>query len=92
MKNNDLTNLNTGVAIKVHKILEPGLLESAYKECLFYELKSKSLEVKKEQALTIVYKEVKIDNGYRIDLLIENRIMLELKTVEYFTDIHFDQI
>jgi GxxExxY protein len=92
MKNNELTNLIIGAAIEVHKSLGPGLLESAYQECLFYELKSKGLEVKKEQALPIVYKEVKLDHGYRIDLLVEKRIVLELKTVECFTDVHFAQI
>jgi GxxExxY protein len=92
MKNNELTDLIIGAAIEVHKSLGTGLLESAYQECLFYELKSKGLEVKKEQALPIVYKEVKLDHGYRINLLVENRIVLELKTVECFTDVHFAQI
>tara|TARA_R110002051_G_scaffold241712_1_gene302112 strand:+ start:82949 stop:83329 length:381 start_codon:yes stop_codon:yes gene_type:complete len=92
MKNNDLTNSIIGAAIEVHKALGPGLLESAYQECLMYELKCKGLEVKKEVALPIVYKEVKLDHGYRLDLLVENRIVIELKTVECFTDVHFAQI
>lgn len=92
MKNNELTNSIIGAAIEVHKALGPGLLEFAYQECLSYELQCKGLEVKKEVALPIVYKEVKLDHGYRIDLLVENSIVIELKTVECFTDVHFAQI
>lgn len=92
MEDNDITNLIIGSAIEVHKTLGPGLLESAYQECLSYELKNKNLQVKKEVALPVVYKEVKLDHGYRIDLLVEDRIVIELKTVEYFTDVHFAQI
>lgn len=92
MENNELTNIIIGAAIEVHKALGPGLLEFAYQECLIYELKSKGLEVKKQVALPIVSKEVKLDHGYRIDLLVENRIVIELKTVECFTDVHFAQI
>lgn len=92
MENNELTNIIIGAAIEVHKALGPGLLESAYQECLIQDLKSKGLEVKKQVALPIVYKEVKLDHGYRIDLLVENRIVIELKTVECFTKVHFAQI
>jgi len=92
MEDNDITNLIIGSAIEVHKTLGPGLLESAYQECLLYELKNKNLQVKKEVALPVVYKEVKLDHGYRIDLLVEDRIVIELKTVECFTDVHFAQI
>lgn len=92
MKDNEITNLIIGSAIEVHRTLGPGLLESAYQECLLFELKSKGLEVKKEVALPVVYKEVRLDHGYRIDLLVENRIVLELKTVEGFTDVHFAQV
>ncbi|MGB5668157.1 MAG: GxxExxY protein [Maribacter sp.] len=92
MKDNDITNLIIGSAIEVHKTLGPGLLESAYQECLYYELKSKNLHVIKEVALPVVYKEVRLDHGYRIDLLVENKIVLELKTVECFTDVHYAQI
>ena len=84
MKDNDITNLIICSAIEVHKTLGPGLLESAYQECLYYELKSKNLHVIKEVALPVVYKEVRLDHGYRIDLLVENKIVLELKTVECF--------
>ncbi len=92
MEDNEITNLIIGSAIEVHKALGPGLLESAYQECLLYELNNNGLQVKKEVSLPIVYKEVKLNHGYRIDLLIKNRIVVKLKTVEYFTDVHFAQI
>jgi len=88
----ELTQTIIGCAIEVHKALGPGLLESAYQECLLFELKSKDLNVKKEIALPIIYKDIKLDHGYRIDLLVENKIVIVLKTVEYFTDVHFAQI
>ena len=91
----DINNLSykiIGLAIEVHKELGPGLLESAYQECLYYEIKNAGLYVEKEKALPIIYKDIKIDHGYRIDLLIENKLVLELKTVEKYTDIHFAQV
>jgi len=81
-----------GLAIEVHRQLGPGLLESAYQECLFYEITNSGLTVEKQKVLPIVYKDIKLDHGYRIDLLIENAIVIELKTVEAFTDVHFAQI
>jgi GxxExxY protein len=81
-----------GLAIEVHRQLGPGLLESAYQECLYYEIVNSGLTVEKQKALPIIYKDIKLDHGYRIDLLIENKIVIELKTVEAFTDVHFAQI
>jgi len=98
IKNNNVVKLDNlsykiiGLAIDVHKELGPGLLESAYQECLYYEIKNAGLNVKKELSLPIIYKDIKLDHGYRIDLLIEDIIVLELKTVEKFTDVHFAQI
>ncbi len=79
-------------AFAVHSALGPGLLESAYQECLCYELGQAGLNFEKEKKLPIVYKDITIDHGYRIDLLVENQIVIELKTVEAFTDVHFAQI
>jgi GxxExxY protein len=81
-----------GLAIEVHKQLGPVLLESAYQECLYYEIVNSGLTVEKQKALPIIYKDIKLDHGYRIDLLIEDKIFIELKTVEAFTDVHFAQI
>ncbi|MCK5815324.1 MAG: GxxExxY protein [Flavobacteriaceae bacterium] len=87
-----LTEKIIGAAIEVHRTLGPGLLESAYQECLLFELKNSGLNVEKEKSLPIIYKDIKLDHGYRIDLLVENKIVLELKTVETLTDVHTAQI
>ncbi len=92
MENDKLTEQVIGLAIEVHRHLGPGLLESAYQECLYYELQKANLKVERELKLPIKYKEIKLDHGYRIDLLIENQLVIELKTVETFTDVHKAQI
>jgi GxxExxY protein len=76
----------------VHKSLGPGLLESAYKECLFYELDKSGLLVKKEKPLPLIYKEVKLDCGYRLDIFVENKVVVEVKSVELLHDIHLAQV
>lgn len=92
MNENELSNIIIGCAIDVHKRLGPGLLESAYRECLCYELACKGLNVQKEKPMPIVYKEVKLDHGYRIDILVENKVVIEIKTVEALNDVHTAQI
>lgn len=87
-----LTSIVIGKAIEVHRALGPGSLESAYQECLLYELQQAGLFVEREKALPIVYKEVKLEHGYRLDLLIEGLLVIELKTVEALTDVHTAQI
>ena len=89
---NKLTDIIIGSAIEVHRHLGPGLLESAYQECLLFEIRSKGLIVEKEKPLPIVYKDIKLDHGYRIDLLVENKVVIEIKTVECFTDVHSAQV
>ncbi len=89
---NRLTEKIIGVAIEVHRNLGPGLLESAYQECLLFELKQLGYKVEKEKALPIIYKNIKLDHGYRIDLLVEKAVIIELKTVESLTDVHTAQI
>ena len=80
-------------AFTVHSALGPGLLESSYEECLFYELQQAGLKVEKQKALPLIYKEVKLDAGYRIDLLVENKVIVELKAIEgNFQDVHYAQI
>ena len=92
MIENELSKKIIGCAIEVHKQLGPGLLESAYQECLYYELKQEGLQVQKEKPMPIVYKEVKLDHGYRIDLLVEEKVVIEIKTVEAFNDVHTAQV
>jgi GxxExxY protein len=88
MIENELSNKIIGCAIEVHKMLGPGLLESAYQECLYYELIQAGLHVQKEKPMPIVYKDVKLDHGYRIDLLVEDKVVIEIKTVEVLNDVH----
>jgi GxxExxY protein len=92
VKINQITNEILDSAYKVHSALGPGLLESAYKACLVYELRKKGLNVEEEKPLPLVYEEIKLDCGYRIDLLVENQVIVELKTVETFTDVHTAQV
>ena len=87
-----LTSIVIGKAIEVHRALGPGLLESAYQECLAYELKLEGLYVEREKALPIIYKKVRLEHGYRLDLLVEGELIVELKTVETLTDVHTAQI
>jgi len=89
---NEISEKVIGCAIEVHKALGPGLLESAYLECLFYELLKVGLYVEKQKPLPLVYKEVKLDVGYRIDILVENKVVIELKSVEALNDIHIAQV
>jgi len=89
---NTITGQIIGSAIEVHRHLGPGLLESAYETCLAYELAQRGLRVEKQKALPIVYKNIKLDQGYRIDLLVENQVVVELKVVEALTDVHEAQM
>ncbi len=92
MDSSQLTSGIIGKAIEVHRFLGPGLLESAYQECLCYELKAIGLRVEREKPMPIVYKEIQLEHGYRIDLLVENKVVIELKTVEFLNDVHAAQI
>jgi GxxExxY protein len=89
---NDITEKIIGAAIEVHRRLGPGLLESAYQECLCYELKLINLSFKREIPMPIIYKEIKLDHGYRLDILVENKIVVELKSVDSLLDVHTAQI
>ena len=91
MNENELSNKIIGCAIDVHTALGPGLLESAYKECLYYKISKSGLEVQKEKPMPLVYEEVKLECGYRIDLLIENKLVIEIKSVDALNDIHLAQ-
>jgi len=92
MTENELSKIVFDCALKVHQTLGPGLLESAYEECLFYELKKNGLEVQKQKALPLLYEKVKLDVGYRIDILVENKLIIEIKSVDALNDIHFAQL
>ena len=87
-----ITESIIGAAIEVHKALGPGLLESAYESCLAFELSQRGLETKRQFALPLAYKEVKRDGGYRIDLLVENQVIIELKATDRVLPIHEAQL
>ena len=91
-RENDITEKIIGSSIELHRVLGPGLLESAYEECLCYELSQRNLTFKRQLALPVVYKGVKLDCGYRIDLLVEDLVIVELKTVERLLPIHEAQL
>jgi GxxExxY protein len=92
MELNEITQKIIGCAIEVHKNLGPGLLESAYEECLSYELIKKGLDIKRQKPTPVVYKEIKLECGYRIDILVENVVVVELKVVDEFNPVHEAQI
>lgn len=87
-----LTREVIGAAIEVHRSLGPGLLESAYQRCLAYEINLRGLEVITEVPVPVAYKEVHLDHGYRIDLLVNRSLVVETKTVEFLNDVHLAQI
>jgi GxxExxY protein len=91
MTENEISYKIIACAIEVHKALGPGLLESAYQECLLYKLKKEGLSAIKEKAMPLVFEEVKLDCGYRIDLLVENKVVIEIKSVETLNDVHLAQ-
>ncbi len=92
MEINQITERIIGAAINVHKELGPGLLESAYQACLYYELQKTGLKVEKEVPLPLVYEDVHLECGYRVDLLVENKVIIELKSVDNLADIHTAQV
>lgn len=92
MIENELSSKAIGAAINVHKALGPGLLESAYKECLWYELQKLGLAVDKEKPLPLVYESIKLECGYQVDLLVENKLIIEVKAVEALNDVHLAQV
>jgi GxxExxY protein len=92
MIENQITEKIIGCAIEVHRALGVGLLESAYQECLYYDLKNLGLHVEKEKPMPVVYKEVRLDQGYRMDLVVEKKVVVEVKAVEFLTDVHKAQV
>lgn len=91
MNENELAKIVFEAGLTVHRALGPGLLESAYEACLYYELYCLNLKVEKQKPLPMVYREVKLDVGYRIDLLVENKLVIEIKSVEALNDLHLAQ-
>ena len=91
MNENEISSIIIGCALDIHKALGPGLLESAYHECLLYKLRKEGLKVESEKPMPLVYEEVRLDCGYRIDLLIEDKVIVEIKSIEELNNIHLAQ-
>ena len=89
---NQITGIVVDRAIHVHRKLGPGLLETTYEACLEYELENKGLIVERQKPLPLIYESVHLEVGYRVDLLVENRVVVELKAVEAISDVHVAQI
>ena len=92
MTNEEVFKKVLDCSFKVHTALRPGLLESSFEECLFFELIQQGLLVEKQKALPLIYEEIKLDIGYRIDLMVENNVIVEIKPIDAFNEVHFAQI
>jgi GxxExxY protein len=92
MTENEISHRIIGLAIEVHNKLGPGLFESAYQNCLYFEILNNGLTVSKEIAMPIIYKEIRLNHGYRIDLLVENKVVIEIKSVDAIIDVHKAQL
>jgi GxxExxY protein len=91
MNENELARIVVDLGMKIHRVLGPGLLESVYEECLYYEIGKYDLSVEKQKAMPLIYEDVKLDTGYRIDLIVENKLVIEIKSVEALNDLHLAQ-
>ena len=92
MHENEISKIIFDLGLKIHKNLGPGLLESAYEECLFYEISKAGLFVEKQKQMPLIYEEVKLDIGYRMDLLVEKSVVIEVKSCEALNDVHLAQV
>lgn len=91
MTENEISNKVIGIAIEVHNALGPGLLENVYKECLYHKIKQAGFKVEKEKSIPLIFEDVKLECGYRIDLLVEEKLVIELKSIETLSELHFAQ-
>lgn len=92
MNENEISKVIFDAGLKVHRQLGTGLLESAYEECLYFELKKSGLLIEKQKPMPLIYDDIKLDIGYRIDLLVERKVVIEIKSVESLNDIHIAQV
>lgn len=92
MNENEISKIIFDAGLKVHKALGPGLLESAYEECLYYELLQTGLYAEKQKPMPLIYEEVKMDVGYRIDIVVENKVVIEVKSVDALNEVHLAQV
>lgn len=89
---NKLSGIIIGAALEVHRSLGPGLLESAYEECFFYELLSNGLKLERQKPVPVIYRDIKLECGYRIDILVESQVVVEVKSIEAIHPVHEAQV
>ncbi len=92
MNENELSYLVIGIALELHKNVGPGLLESAYENALAFDLRNTGLDVKQQVPMPFVYKDIKMEVGYRIDLMVENKLLIEIKSIDSLAPVHFSQL
>ncbi len=92
MIENEITEAFIGCAMRVHRKLGPGLLESVYEECVAYEMTTVGLYFERQKALPVIYETIKLESGYRVDFIIERKVIIELKAVEVLNDVHLAQL
>ncbi len=92
MNENEISKVIFDSGLKVHRQLGAGLLESAYEKCLYYELQKSGLLIEKQKPMPLIYDDIKLDIGYRIDLLVERKVVVEIKSVESLNEIHIAQV
>ena len=92
MTNEEVFKKVLDCSFKVHTALGPGLLESSYEECLYYELKQNGLIAEKQKPMPLIYQEVKLEIGYRLDIIVEGKVIIEIKSVDAYNEVHFAQI
>ena len=92
MTENEISKIVFDAGLRVHKALGPGLLESAYEECLYFELLKSDLNIQKQKPLPLIYEDVKLDAGYRVDFLLNDKLIVEIKAVESLNDLHMAQV
>lgn len=92
MQENDISSMIIGASIKVHKVIGPGLLESAYEECLAYEFNKMNLNYKRQSFIPLIYEEVKLFHAFKADFIIEDKVILEIKSVENILNVHKAQL
>ena len=92
MTENELSKIILDCAFKVHSTLGPGLLESVYEAALAYELEKEELSIQRQKGIPVVYDEIKLELGFRADIIVENKVIIEIKSVESLADVHFKQL
>lgn len=92
MTENEISKLVLDLSIKIHKVLGPGLLESAYEDCLEYELTKIGLKTRRQVPIPLIYDGVKLGDGFRADLIVDDKVLIELKSVKELQDVHYAQV